>query len=162
MSPMYAACTSQMVPPTADLVIIEFVQNDMYRSGGVFLFGFRACRVHSACTMSVQLAPIVPMTAEVQSCVRAWQRTCESSMCWCTVDRHQNLRGSAGRDMGAEPRRQSFERVIRNALAFPGHPAVVVFMAFPRLPEFCRTAENDMLVIAAHYQLPVVSTRCAD
>ena len=34
MSPMYAACTSQMVPPTADLVIIEFVQNDMYRSGG--------------------------------------------------------------------------------------------------------------------------------
>ena len=35
MTPMYAACTTQMVPNTSDLVFIEFVANDMYRSGGV-------------------------------------------------------------------------------------------------------------------------------
>ena len=34
MTPMYAACTSQMVPNTSDLVFVEFVVNDMYRGGG--------------------------------------------------------------------------------------------------------------------------------
>ena len=34
MSPMYAACTSQMVKPQSDLVFVEFVQNDLHRGGG--------------------------------------------------------------------------------------------------------------------------------
>ena len=63
--------------------------------------------------------------------------------------------------MSTEPRRLAFERLIRNALAFPHHPAVVVVMISESKPEFWQTAENDMLVIAAHYQLPVISTRCA-
>lgn len=55
----------------------------------------------------------------------------------------------------------SFERLIRNVLAFPKRPAVVVIMAAQRLPRNTwLNAENDMLVIAAHYQLPVLSTRC--
>jgi hypothetical protein len=62
--------------------------------------------------------------------------------------------------MGRDPRRKSFERVIRNALAYPGKPAVVVYMAFPHNQEFWRTSETDMLVIAQHYQVPVLSTRC--
>lgn len=37
MSPMYAACSSQMVRPHSDLVFVEFVQNDLYRYGGVLL-----------------------------------------------------------------------------------------------------------------------------
>ena len=34
MSPMYAACTSEIVP-SSDLVFVEFVQNDGFRTGGV-------------------------------------------------------------------------------------------------------------------------------
>ena len=63
--------------------------------------------------------------------------------------------------MHTEPRRLAFERLIRNALAFPHRPAVVVVMISESKPEFWQTAENDMLVIAAHYQLPVISSRCA-
>ena len=37
MSPMYAACTSQMVKPQSDLVFVEFVQNDLHRGGGAVL-----------------------------------------------------------------------------------------------------------------------------
>jgi hypothetical protein len=36
----------------------------------------------------------------------------------------------ADNDMAAEPRWLSFERVIRNTLAYPGHPAVILFIAF--------------------------------
>lgn len=37
MSPMYAACTSQIVKPASDLVFVEFVQNDLYRQNGALL-----------------------------------------------------------------------------------------------------------------------------
>ena len=62
--------------------------------------------------------------------------------------------------MGAEPRRKAFERLLQNVLAFPTRPAVIVFMVYPHSDEFTRSAENDMLVIAQHYRVPVLSTRC--
>ena len=56
--------------------------------------------------------------------------------------------------------RRAYERVIRNALAFPTKPAVVIFMVFPHVSEYTHSAESDMMVIAQHYQVPVISTRC--
>ena len=35
MSPMYASCTTRLVKESADLVFVEFVQNDLYRAGGM-------------------------------------------------------------------------------------------------------------------------------
>jgi hypothetical protein len=139
MSPMYAACTAKMLKPHSDLVFIEFVQNDLYRSNGAHALvlcawrhpgaaGFCCCDMITAavCKFQSSLTPAVP----------------------------------AARDMAAEPRRKAFERVLRNALAFPTHPAVVVFTVFPHEQDFWKSAENDMLVIAQHYQVPVISTRC--
>ena len=34
MTPMFAACTSQMVPSSSDLVFIEFAVNDLHRGDG--------------------------------------------------------------------------------------------------------------------------------
>lgn len=62
--------------------------------------------------------------------------------------------------MSTEPRRKAFERLLQNLLAFPNAPAVVVFMTYPHINEFSHSAENDMLVIAQHYGVPVMSTRC--
>ena len=39
MSPMYAACTSQMVRPSSDLVFVEFVQNDLYKGSSALSRG---------------------------------------------------------------------------------------------------------------------------
>ena len=66
-------------------------------------------------------------------------------------------------DMVRSVTRRSFERVLRNVLSFPSRPAVVVFMTMVRLSSFERspTQENDMLTIAQHYQVPVLSTRFA-
>ena len=54
--------------------------------------------------------------------------------------------------------RRAFERLLRNVLSFPNRPAVIVYMTVlaPRFPE---TQENDLMVIAQHYQVPVISAR---
>jgi hypothetical protein len=58
-----------------------------------------------------------------------------------------------------QPRRKAFERLIRNALLFPNSPAVIAFMVFPRHNTYWKTSENDMIAIAQHYQVPVLSVR---
>lgn len=63
-------------------------------------------------------------------------------------------------DMADAIQRLAFERVLRNVLSFPSHPAVVVFMTMMPGTTFRSQNENDMLVIAQHYQVPVLSTRC--
>ena len=72
----------------------------------------------------------------------------------------QFLTSCAAKDMSAEPRRKAFERLLQNVLAFPTRAAVIVFMVYPHSDDFTRSAENDMLVIAQHYRVPVLSTRC--
>jgi hypothetical protein len=73
----------------------------------------------------------------------------------------ESASASTGADMEAEPRRWGFERTIRNLLGYPKKPAIVVFMVHPHKDTYWQTAETDMLVISQHYQLPVISTRCA-
>ena len=62
--------------------------------------------------------------------------------------------------MGNDIHRLAFERVLRNVLAFPTRPAVVVFNVMLPSSRFEAAVENDLLVIAQHYQLPVLSVRC--
>lgn len=62
-------------------------------------------------------------------------------------------------DMMQEPRRKAFERLIRTVLSFPHSPAVIVFMVFPHRNAYWKTSENDMVTIAQHYQVPVLSVR---
>jgi hypothetical protein len=63
--------------------------------------------------------------------------------------------------MGDSIQRLAYERTIRNILNFPHQPAVVVYMNMLPGSHFGASVESDMMVIAQHYQLPVLSARWA-
>ena len=64
-------------------------------------------------------------------------------------------------DLAEIYQRVAFERLLRSVLSLPQAPAVIVVMVVIPSTDFGRSVESELMTIAQHYQLPLVSTRCA-